>query len=82
MVPQAFIAGAKRTAFGAYGGALKSLTAAQLGGVASKAALGQLPPETKVDHVILVPFWVQILRAHILLVTSVISAAYPLLYRL
>jgi len=52
MVTQAFIAGAKRTPFGAYGGALKSLTAAQLGGLASKAALAQLPAETKVDHVI------------------------------
>lgn len=38
--------------FGAFGGSLKSHTAASLGGIASKAALAQLPAETKVDSVI------------------------------
>lgn len=49
---QAFIAGAKRTPFGSYGGSLKSFAASQLGGLAAKAALAQLPPATIVDHVV------------------------------
>ncbi|GAA6059824.1 hypothetical protein JCM10212_003736 [Sporobolomyces blumeae] len=46
-----YIAAAKRTAFGAFGGSLKSYTAAQLGGIAGKAALGELPQGVKVDSV-------------------------------
>ncbi|KPV76453.1 uncharacterized protein RHOBADRAFT_52460 [Rhodotorula graminis WP1] len=47
-----YIAAGKRTAFGAFGGALKSHTASQLGGFAGKAALAELPEGTKVDSVI------------------------------
>ncbi|BGP23228.1 hypothetical protein JCM10295v2_002122 [Rhodotorula toruloides] len=47
-----YIASAKRTAFGAFGGALKSYTASQLGGFAAKAALAELPEGTKVDSVV------------------------------
>ncbi|GAA5998234.1 thiolase family protein [Rhodotorula paludigena] len=47
-----YIASARRTAFGAFGGALKSLTASQLGGHAAKAALQDLPEGTQVDSVI------------------------------
>ncbi|GAA5848243.1 hypothetical protein JCM5353_009022 [Sporobolomyces roseus] len=47
----AYIASAKRTAFGAFGGSLKSFTAAQLGGFAGKAALAELPQGVKVDSV-------------------------------
>lgn len=50
-VPQVFIAASKRTAFGAFGGSLSSFTAAQLGGIASKAALATLPEGIKVDSV-------------------------------
>lgn len=39
----AYIVGSKRTAFGAFGGKLSNITAAQLGGHAAKAALAQLP---------------------------------------
>ncbi|KAI5481614.1 3-ketoacyl-CoA thiolase, mitochondrial [Pseudohyphozyma bogoriensis] len=46
-----YIAASKRTAFGAFGGKLKSWTAAQLGGVAGKAALAELPEGVKVDSV-------------------------------
>lgn len=49
---QAFIVAAKRTPFGAFGGSLKSHTAAQLGGLASKAALAELPSNVKVDATI------------------------------
>ncbi|KAJ1962583.1 3-ketoacyl-CoA thiolase, mitochondrial [Dispira parvispora] len=49
---QAFIVAAKRTPFGAFGGKLKALTANELGGLASKAALAELPSETPVDSVI------------------------------
>ncbi|KAK4698775.1 acetyl-CoA acyltransferase 2, partial [Phenoliferia sp. Uapishka_3] len=49
--PQVFIAASKRTAFGAFGGSLSSFTAAQLGGIASKAALATLPEGIKVDSV-------------------------------
>lgn len=47
-----YIVAAKRTPFGAFGGKLSSLTAAQLGGHASKAALSQLPEGTPVDATI------------------------------
>ncbi|GAA5859959.1 hypothetical protein JCM8547_003033 [Rhodosporidiobolus lusitaniae] len=46
-----YIAAAKRTPFGAFGGSTRSLTASQLGGAASKAALAQLPEGVKVDSV-------------------------------
>lgn len=46
-----YIASAKRTAFGAFGGSLKNFTASQLGGHAGKAALAQLPEGVKVDSV-------------------------------
>ncbi|GAA5949853.1 hypothetical protein JCM21900_004225 [Sporobolomyces salmonicolor] len=46
-----YIAAAKRTAFGAFGGSLKSFTASQLGGFAGKAALSELPEGIKVDSV-------------------------------
>ncbi|CAO1623202.1 unnamed protein product [Sympodiomycopsis kandeliae] len=39
----AYIVAAKRTPFGAFGGKLSKLTAAQLGGLASKGALDELP---------------------------------------
>jgi acetyl-CoA acetyltransferase len=42
----------KRTAFGAFGGALRSLTANELGGIAAKAALKQLGSSVAVDGVI------------------------------
>ncbi|KAK9728777.1 3-ketoacyl-CoA thiolase, mitochondrial [Basidiobolus ranarum] len=51
-IPNIFIVAAKRTPFGAFGGKLKELTANELGGLASKAALETLPKETKVDSVI------------------------------
>ncbi|GAA5821506.1 hypothetical protein JCM11251_004655 [Rhodosporidiobolus azoricus] len=46
-----FVASAKRSPFGAFGGALKSFTASQLGGIAAKAALAELPEGIKVDSV-------------------------------
>ncbi|GAA6000282.1 hypothetical protein JCM10207_007939 [Rhodosporidiobolus poonsookiae] len=46
-----YIASAKRTAFGAFGGSLKAWTASQLGGHAAKAALSDLPEGVKVDSV-------------------------------
>ncbi|KAJ1924975.1 3-ketoacyl-CoA thiolase, mitochondrial [Tieghemiomyces parasiticus] len=49
---QAFIVAAKRTPFGAFGGKLKSFTANELGGMAGKAALAQLPANVPVDSVI------------------------------
>jgi len=48
----AFIVASKRTPFGAYGGKLSKLTASELGGLASKAALEQLPSGTKIDATI------------------------------
>lgn len=45
----AFIVASKRTPFGAFGGQLSKLTAAQMGGHAAKAALDQLPANTPVD---------------------------------
>lgn len=51
MASSAFIVAAKRTPFGAFGGSLKHLKASQLGAHAAKAALAQLPQETKIDSV-------------------------------
>lgn len=48
----AFVVSSKRTPFGAFGGKLSGFTASQLGGLASKAALSQLPDGTKVDATI------------------------------
>jgi acetyl-CoA acyltransferase 2 len=48
----AFIVASKRTPFGAYGGKLSKLTASELGGLASKAALEQLPSGTAIDATI------------------------------
>ena len=47
----AFIVAAKRTPFGAFGGSLKHLKASQLGAHAARAALAELPAETRVDSV-------------------------------
>lgn len=47
----AFIVAGKRTPFGAFGGSLKNIKAAHLGGHAARAALLQLPENTKVDSV-------------------------------
>ncbi|RXK38438.1 acetyl-CoA acyltransferase 2 [Tremella mesenterica] len=47
---EAYIVAAKRTPFGAYGGKLRDLKAAELGGIAGKAALAQLP-DIQVDQV-------------------------------
>lgn len=48
----AFIVASKRTPFGAFGGKLAGFDAAHLGGLASKAALSQLPEGTQVDATI------------------------------
>jgi acetyl-CoA acyltransferase 2 len=47
-----YIVAAKRTPFGAFGGKLAHLTASELGGLASAAAVKQLPPGVKVDSTI------------------------------
>jgi acetyl-CoA acyltransferase 2 len=47
-----FVVASKRTAFGTFGGRLKDLSAVQLGAVAAKGALAQLPAGTPVDSVI------------------------------
>ncbi|KAJ3186051.1 3-ketoacyl-CoA thiolase, mitochondrial [Gaertneriomyces sp. JEL0708] len=47
-----FIVAAKRTPFGAFGGKLAHLSATELGGLASIAAVKQLPEGTKIDSVI------------------------------
>ncbi|GAA98533.1 uncharacterized protein L969DRAFT_88519 [Mixia osmundae IAM 14324] len=52
MTTQAFIVAAKRTPFGAFGGKLKSFNAAALGGLASRAAIAELPEGVKFDQVI------------------------------
>ncbi|WVQ82797.1 hypothetical protein IAT38_004929 [Cryptococcus sp. DSM 104549] len=49
--PESFIVSSKRTPFGAYGGKLKELKAAELGGIAGKAALAELPADVEVDQV-------------------------------
>lgn len=48
----AFVVAAKRTPFGAFGGKLSTFTAAQLGGLASQAALAHLPQGTPIDATI------------------------------
>ncbi|KAK8844783.1 hypothetical protein IAR55_006633 [Kwoniella newhampshirensis] len=48
---ESFIVASKRTPFGAYGGKLKELKAAELGGLAGKAALAELPAGVQVDQV-------------------------------
>ncbi|KAL1923306.1 uncharacterized protein VTP21DRAFT_8286 [Calcarisporiella thermophila] len=48
-----YIVAAKRTPFGAFGGKLKDKTAAELGGIAAKAALATLPAELPIDSVII-----------------------------
>ncbi|CAO3653834.1 unnamed protein product [Cunninghamella echinulata] len=48
-----YIVAAKRTPFGTFGGKLKDLTAAELGGIASKAVLSQLPKNVEIDSVIM-----------------------------
>jgi len=47
-----FITAAKRTPFGAFGGALKNFTAPQLGSHAGKAVIASLPSPTIVDSVV------------------------------
>ncbi|KXN69468.1 thiolase [Conidiobolus coronatus NRRL 28638] len=47
-----FIVAAKRTPFGAFLGSLKGYSATQLGGIAAKAALAELPKNTPVDSVV------------------------------
>ena len=47
----AYIVAAKRTPFGAFGGSLKNIKAAHLGAHAARAALAQLPKDTKIDSV-------------------------------
>jgi acetyl-CoA acyltransferase 2 len=47
-----FIVAAKRTPFGAFGGKLAHLTASELGGIASKAAIQQLPKGVRIDSTI------------------------------
>ncbi|KAI8984640.1 Thiolase, N-terminal domain-containing protein [Mycotypha africana] len=50
---QVFIVAAKRTPFGAFGGKLKDLTASELGGLASRAAIADLPnKDIPIDSVI------------------------------
>ncbi|KAJ3063801.1 3-ketoacyl-CoA thiolase, mitochondrial [Podochytrium sp. JEL0797] len=46
-----YIVAAKRTAFGAFNGKVAHLTASELGGIASKAVMGELPAGTPVDSV-------------------------------
>lgn len=46
-----FIVAAKRTPFGSFGGSLKNISANELGGIAAKAALNQVP-KLKIDHVV------------------------------
>ncbi|KAJ3015752.1 3-ketoacyl-CoA thiolase, mitochondrial [Thoreauomyces humboldtii] len=49
---QIYIVAAKRTPFGAFGGKLANFSATELGGLASVAALKQLPKDLNVDSVI------------------------------
>ncbi|KAI9473937.1 MAG: Thiolase, N-terminal domain-containing protein [Benjaminiella poitrasii] len=49
---QVFIVSAKRTPFGTFGGKFKDLTAAELGALASKAAIADLPQDVPIDSVI------------------------------
>jgi len=52
MLKNVYIVAAKRTPFGAFGGALKNFTANELGGIAATAALKQLPKGVQVDSVV------------------------------
>ncbi|KAI8907190.1 Thiolase, N-terminal domain-containing protein [Gorgonomyces haynaldii] len=52
MPKSVFIVAAKRTPFGAFGGKLAHLTANELGGLASVAAVKELPQGVKIDSVI------------------------------
>ncbi|KAI9292781.1 thiolase [Neoconidiobolus thromboides FSU 785] len=51
-VSKVYIVAAKRTPFGAFNGKLKGFTANELGGLASKAALKDIPEGTPIDSVI------------------------------
>ncbi|KAJ3136361.1 3-ketoacyl-CoA thiolase, mitochondrial [Physocladia obscura] len=46
-----FIVSAKRTPFGGFNGKLAHLTASELGGIASKAAIAELPAGTPIDSI-------------------------------
>ncbi|WVQ94145.1 hypothetical protein IAU59_001223 [Kwoniella sp. CBS 9459] len=48
---ESYIVASKRTPFGAYGGKLKEFKASELGGIAGKAALAELPAGVEVDQV-------------------------------
>ncbi|WWC90219.1 uncharacterized protein L201_005152 [Kwoniella dendrophila CBS 6074] len=48
---ESYIVASKRTPFGAYGGKLKEFKASELGGIAGKAALAELPSGVEVDQV-------------------------------
>ncbi|CAO3649343.1 unnamed protein product [Cunninghamella blakesleeana] len=48
-----YIVAAKRTPFGTFGGKFKDITASELGGIASRAALSQLPKNVEIDAVIM-----------------------------
>ncbi|KAI8579010.1 hypothetical protein K450DRAFT_244546 [Umbelopsis ramanniana AG] len=50
---QVYIVAAKRTPFGTFGGKLRSLSAAELGGLASKAVLSSLPANTPISSTIM-----------------------------
>ncbi|KAI8075297.1 Thiolase, N-terminal domain-containing protein [Gongronella butleri] len=50
---QAYIVAAKRTPFGTFGGKFKDITASELGGLAARAALADLPANVEVDSVII-----------------------------
>lgn len=47
----AFLVASKRTPFGSFGGSLKDLKASELGGLAAKAALAELPTGVEVDQI-------------------------------
>ncbi|RUS17499.1 hypothetical protein BC937DRAFT_89908 [Endogone sp. FLAS-F59071] len=49
---QVFIVSAKRTPFGTFGGKMRDMSASELGGIASKAALASLPKELPIDSVV------------------------------
>ncbi|KAL1407274.1 hypothetical protein Q8F55_006695 [Vanrija albida] len=49
--PESFIVASKRTPWGSFGGSLKDYKASELGGIASKAALAELPADLPVDQV-------------------------------
>lgn len=52
LTKEIYIVAAKRTPFGAFGGKLAKLTASELGGLASHAAIKQLPAGVKIDSTI------------------------------